>query len=169
MSDFKDIAPEELNENVFKLIGSDWMLITAGRMDSYNMMTASWGGLGVLWNKRVCYCVIRPQRYTYQFMEKSDYFTISILEDEYRRALEICGTKSGRDMDKTAETGLTPVRGGTGAVFFDEARIVLECRKIYFQDLNPANFLDPGIEDNYSQGDYHRMYIGQILKCLVKL
>jgi len=168
MSDFAEIAPEKLDENAFKLIGSDWMLITAGRMDLLNTMTASWGGLGVLWNKKVCYCVIRPQRYTREFMEKSQYFTLSFFDSDYRKALELCGTKSGRDVDKVKETGLTPVRAGCGAVYFDEARIVMECRKIYFQDIDPANFVDPTIAENYPGKDYHRMYVGEIMKCMVK-
>lgn len=168
MAEFVEILPEKLDESAFKLIGSDWMLITAGRMDSFNTMTASWGGLGVLWNKNVCYCVIRPQRYTHEFMEKSQYFTLSFFDRDYRKALEICGTKSGRDVDKVKETGLTPVRAGCGAVYFDEARIVMECRKIYFQDINPANFVDRTIADNYPDEDYHRMYVGEIMKCWVK-
>jgi flavin reductase (DIM6/NTAB) family NADH-FMN oxidoreductase RutF len=168
MTDFAEILPQQLDENVFKLIGTDWMLITAGGMDSSNTMTASWGGLGVLWNKNVCFCVIRPQRYTYEFMEKSQYFTLSFFDSDYRKALELCGTKSGRDIDKYKETGLTPVRSGCGTVYFQEARIVLECRKMYFQDIDPANFVDRTIEDNYPGNDYHRMYIGEIVKCMVK-
>lgn len=168
MNDFTEILPGQLDENAFKLIGSDWTLITAGRMDAFNTMTASWGGLGVLWNKNVCYLVIRPQRYTYEFMEKSQYFTLSFFDRDYRKALEFCGTKSGRDVDKVKETGLTPVRAGCGAVYFDEARIVMECRKIYIQDIDPAGFVDPTIAENYPDNDYHRMYVGEIMKCWVR-
>jgi len=166
MNEFTEILPEQLDENAIKLIGSDWMLITAGRMDSFNTMTASWGGLGVLWNKNVCYLVIRPHRYTYEFMEKSQYFTLSFFDRDYRKALQFCGTKSGRDVDKVKETGLTPVRTGCGAVYFDEARIVMECRKIYFQDIDPAGFVDPTIAENYPEKDYHRLYV--VMKCWVR-
>lgn len=168
MSNFTEISPEQLNESAFKLIGSDWMLITAGGIDSFNTMTASWGGLGQIWNKNVCYCVIRPQRYTYEFMEKSDYFTLSFYEEKHRSALEFCGSNSGRDVDKIKGTGLTPVQTKNGAVYFDQARIVLECRKIYFQDIDPAGFLDPTIAGNYPARDYHRMYVGEIVKCMVR-
>lgn len=168
MPNLTEIAPEQLNESAFRLIGSDWMLITAGGIGSFNTMTASWGGLGVLWNKNVCYCVIRPGRYTYEFMERSDVFTLTFFGEEHRDALDLCGTKSGRDVDKVAETGLTPVESESGSVYFDEARIVLECRKIYFQDIDPANFVDPSIAGNYRQKDYHRMYVGEIIKCMVR-
>ncbi|HHW47161.1 MAG TPA: flavin reductase family protein [Clostridiaceae bacterium] len=166
--EFVEIKPEQITDNTFKLIGSDWMLITAGTLDAYNTMTASWGGLGVLWNKNVCFCFVRPTRYTYGFMEKADTFTLSFFDEDYRDALRFCGSHSGRDVDKAAKTGLTPAQSGNGSVYFNEARMVIECRKLYFQDIDPANFLDPGIEKNYSQKDYHRMYIGEIVRCLQK-
>jgi len=168
MAEFTEIAPETIDESAFKLIGKDWMLITAGGIESFNTMTGGWGGLGVMWSRNVCCCVIRPQRYTYQFMEKSDFFTVTFFEEKHRAALEYCGSHSGRDVDKIKATGLTPVRSESGAVYFAEARIVLECRKIYFQDIDPANFLDPTIADNYPARDYHRMYMGEIVKCMVR-
>ncbi|HHV99230.1 MAG TPA: flavin reductase family protein [Clostridiaceae bacterium] len=166
---FVEIKPEQITDNTFKLIGSDWMLVTAGTLGSYNTMTASWGGFGVLWNKNVCFCVVRPSRYTYGFMEKADTFTLAFFDDNYRKALAFCGSHSGRDVDKAAKTGLTPVESGNGSVYFDEARLVLECRKLYFQDLNPANFIDMGIDkEYYPEKDYHRMYVGEVIRCLQK-
>ena len=166
--DFKEVSPELIKDNPFKLIGSDWMLITAGTIKNYNMMTARWGGLGVLWDKKICFCVIRPQRYTYGFMEKSQYFTLSFFEEKYRKILEFCGTKSGRDVNKTQETGLMPVEDSTGAVYFKQARLVIVAHKIYFQQMDPACFLDPRIHENYPNKDYHRMYVGELTRCLVK-
>jgi flavin reductase (DIM6/NTAB) family NADH-FMN oxidoreductase RutF len=164
--EFKIIKPQEISDNTFKLVGSDWMLVTAGTPDAYNTMTASWGGFGVLWNKPVVWCVIRPGRYTYEFTEKSDTFTLTFYAEEHRSALNLCGTKSGRDIDKAAATGLTPAAGMLeGTTIFEQARLVLECRKLYFQDIDPKNFLDPSIEDNYPDKDYHRMYIGEIVNC----
>ena len=161
--------PHEITDNIFKLIGSDWMLITAGPPEAYNTMTASWGGLGVIWNKNVCWCVIRPVRYTYHFMENADVFTLSFFEEQHRDALNLCGSKSGRDIDKAAATGLTPIAGKLpGTTTFAQARLVIECRKIYFQDIDPSHFLDPSIHGNYPQRDYHRMYVGEIVNCLVK-
>jgi flavin reductase (DIM6/NTAB) family NADH-FMN oxidoreductase RutF len=105
-SEFLTIKPDQITDNVFKLIGSDWMLITAGTLHEFNTMTASWGGMGVLWNKNVCWCVIRPHRYTYRFTEDADRFTLSFFEEEHRGILKFCGTRSGRDVDKLAATGL---------------------------------------------------------------
>lgn len=164
----KRIKPTAVGDNVFSLIGTDWMLITAGTPESYNTMTASWGGMGVLWNKQVCFCFVRPTRYTHEFMEKSSHFTLSFFDDSYREALNFCGSNSGREVDKAEKTGLTPVRSGSGAVYFEQARMVFECEKIYFQDLIPDNFLKREIEGNYPQKDYHRMYIGEITACLLR-
>lgn len=165
---FSETDVLSLKESTFKLIGSDWMLITAGSIESFNTMTASWGGLGVLWDKNVCYCFIRPQRYTYEFMEKADFFTLSFFEEKYRDMLDFCGSHSGRDTDKVKETGITPVDGKLSTVYFSEARLVFTCRKIYFQDLVPDHFLDQSIQKNYPKKDYHRMYIGEIVSCLKK-
>lgn len=162
---FKETTPEFLTDNPFKLIGKDWMLITAGTPASFNTMTASWGGLGVLWEKRVAFCFIRPTRYTYEFVERSDTFTLSFFEERHRKALSFCGSHSGRDTDKIKKTGLTPANQG-GFVYFDEARLVLACRKLYFQDISPEHFLDQAINDMYPQRDYHRMYVGEIVQCL---
>ena len=162
------VEPKEIKDNPFKIIGSDWMLITAGDMNSFNTMTAAWGGLGVLWHKNVCYTYIRPTRYTYEFMEKNDNFTVSFFEESYRKTLNFCGTNSGRDVDKVKETGLTPVEDPSGSIYFEEARLVLVCKKLYFQDLDRNNFLDPGIEKHYPEKDYHRLYVGEILTSYVK-
>ncbi|MDJ0305717.1 MULTISPECIES: flavin reductase family protein [Dehalobacter] len=167
-NEFKLVEPEQLTDNSFKLVGKDWMLITAGNIEKYNMMTASWGGFGVLWNKKVCFCFVRPSRYTYQFMEENDTFTLSFFEEDYRKALSFCGANSGRDVDKAAATGITPVESMSGSVYFEEARLVLECKKLYYQDLDPSHFLDPAIESNYKQNDYHRVYVGEIIQCYAK-
>lgn len=164
---FKEIAPDTIKDNTFKLIGSDWMLITAGTLESYNTMTASWGGFGILWHKKICFCVIRPQRYTYSFMEKNKNFTLSFFEEKYKNVLEFCGSRSGKDADKAASVGITPVEGSLGTVYFAEARLIIECRKIYFQDIDPDHFLDPQIHKNYPDKDYHRMYVGEVMRCLI--
>ena len=164
---FNEISVENIKDNVFNLIDKDWMLITAGTIDDFNAMTASWGSLGILWHKPVAFCFVRPNRHTYGFMEKNEYFTLSFYPEKHRKILEFCGTKSGRNVDKIKETGLLPVKGVTGAVYFDQARLVLECRKIYYQDLDPQKFLDSEIHKNYPINDYHRMYIGEVLRCMI--
>jgi flavin reductase (DIM6/NTAB) family NADH-FMN oxidoreductase RutF len=168
MNDFKRITPAEMADNPFTLIDDEWMLITAGQAEShktFNTMTASWGGLGILWNKPVSYVFVRPTRYTYGFMEDNELFTLSFFDETYRKALNICGTKSGRDCDKVAEAGLTPVtfEEGHGAVGFKEARLVFICKKLYYQDLDPDRFIEPGLDIHYPKKDYHRMYIGEVI------
>jgi len=166
---FKSISPEEITDNPFKLIGSDWMLITAGPPEAHNTMTGGWGGLGVMWSRKIAFCMIRPHRYTYEFMERAENFTLSFFEERYRDALQLCGTRSGRDIDKAAAAGLTPVAGTLpGTTYFAEARMVLECRKIYFHDIDPAHFVDPSINEHYPQHDYHRVYVGEIINCLLR-
>lgn len=165
--EFTEIKPDQITDNTFKLIGADWMLITAGSINNYNTMTANWGGLGFFWNKNVAICVVRPSRYTYEFMEGTDVFTLSFFTDDYREALNYCGFYSGRDVNKASETGLTAVESDNGAVYFSQARLVMECKKIYYQDLEPKNFLDQDIcRKWYADNDYHRMYLGEIIKIL---
>ena len=131
---FKEVDIKSLNFNPFTKIGSEWMLITAGDESGCNTMTASWGGLGVLWGKNVATCYIRPQRYTKKFVDANDTFTLSFYGPEYKQALSICGSKSGRDCDKVKEAGLTPYfTDGTAA--FEEAGMVFVCRKLYEDEI----------------------------------
>ena len=167
MSSFKEINPVEIAENPIHLIGKEWMLVTAGTPEEFNTMTASWGAMGELWFKPVCFCFIRPQRYTFEFMEKGDVFTLSFFDEKYKPQLNFCGSRSGRETEKARECGFTPVAAENGSVFFNEARLVLECRKLYFQDLDPANFRDETIMKNYPKKDFHRMYVGEISRVLV--
>ncbi|MCU0858129.1 MAG: flavin reductase [Pontiellaceae bacterium] len=166
MEKFKTISPDELNESVFRLIGKEWMLITAGNLNCWNTMTASWGAMGELWFKPVVFTFIRPQRCTLAFAEREPLFTLSFFDETYRDALNFCGAHSGRDCDKAKETGLTPFKTEPGAVAFKEARLILVCRKLAVQNVDPAGFLDPGIEKNYPEKDYHRMFIGEVLRVL---
>lgn len=166
MKMFKEIKPIEIPGNPIHLIGQEWMLITAGVSDHFNTMTASWGGLGELWFKPVCFCFVRPHRYTYEFMEQYEIFTLSFFSDAFKSQLNFCGSRSGRETDKVKECGFTVRETQSGGIFFDEARLVLECRKIYFQDLLPDRMLDKTVLKNYPQQDYHRMYVGEILRVL---
>lgn len=154
--------PKELSDNPFQLIGNDWMLITADQGERHNTMTASWGGVGILWNKPVATIYVRPQRYTYEFLEQTDRLTLSFFSEEHRKALAFCGSHSGRNCDKAAECGLTPIKLD-GSTAFGEARLVFTCRKLYFSDIDPAHLLDPALDSqNYPEKDYHRMYICEI-------
>ncbi len=163
--DFQKIEPQDINQNPFKLIDDDWFLLSAGNITTFNTMTASWGGMGILWNKPVIFCFVRPHRYTYKFMESNEYFTMSFFNEKYRDALNLCGKKSGRDTDKMKSTGLKPVESPEGSIFYEQAELMIECRKLYFSDIIPEHFLLEGIHANYPKKDYHRMYIGEITSC----
>lgn len=164
---FKEIKPEQLLFNPFDKIGSDWMLITAGDKNGFNTMTASWGGMGVLWNKNVLTTFVRPQRYTKEFIDNNETFTVSFYSSKYKDALTLLGRKSGRDEDKVAESGLTPCfLEGTTA--FQEASIIFVCRKLYQDPLKAKNFIAKDlIKECYPEKDYHTMYISEIVKVIV--
>lgn len=167
--EFLEIAAEAIADNPFRLFDKDWTLITAGTPDKFNTMTASWGGMGVLWQKNVANVYVRPQRYTYEFLEREDYFTLCFFEEKYRLALNLFGAASGRDLDKVKASGLTPVVDASGAVYYSEARLVLILKKIYFQDLDPARVRNIDLADIYAAGEaYHRLYLGEIVKVLRK-
>lgn len=153
-------------EDVVELIGKEWMLVTAGTPESYNTMTASWGGVGFLWNKPVAFVFVRPERHTFGFMEREERFTLSFLGREHRDILNFCGTKSGRDCDKAKETGLRPVATEQGGVTFEQARLVLECRKLYRTEMKAGEFLDKAcLERWYNDrpgGSLHAVYVAEI-------
>ncbi|MCK5115470.1 MAG: flavin reductase [Candidatus Aegiribacteria sp.] len=164
---FKEIKPDDISESVFKLIAEDWFLLTAcASAAGYNTMTASWGGMGQLWNKRVAFVFVRPGRHTWKFMENNGLFTMSFFPEDCRDALKYCGSHSGRETDKAVATGLTPFEPSAGTVAFEEAKLILVCRKLYYQDIQPKRFLDDEIDDLYPEKGYHRMYVGGIEKVL---
>jgi flavin reductase (DIM6/NTAB) family NADH-FMN oxidoreductase RutF len=162
---FKEISAKEIDGNFIKLIADEWMLISAGSKEKYNMMTASWGFAGEMWGNDSVMAVVRPQRYTMEFLNSSDYFTLSFYGDE-KQIHKICGSKSGRDVDKTALTGLTPVFEDN-TVYFNEARLVIVCKKQYVQQMEEACFTDKEPLRWYND-DMHYMIIGKIEKVLVK-
>lgn len=155
-------------EDVFEAVGKEWMLITGGTPENFNMMTASWGGFGYLWNKPVAFLFVRPERHTFGFLEQNDFLTLSFLgkDKAMREAYNFCGVKSGRDFDKAAETGLRPVPTEHGAVTFEQARLTVECRKLFRTEFKPGEFLD---KEPYARwyndqpgGSLHVMYVVEI-------
>lgn len=164
---FKEINIRDLKKSPVQMISDDWALLTAGDENSFNTMTVSWGAVGELWGKDVVICFVRPQRYTYEFMENSDTFTLTFFDGEYKKELGFCGSKSGREYDKVKEIGFKPMKAGEG-VSFEQAHTVIVCKKIAFQDMTPDGFLSKDIMLNYSAGDYHRTYVGAIEKVLIK-
>ena len=167
MNNFREITPYEV-ENAMKLIGKDWMLITAAKGKDINTMTASWGNMGVLWGKNVCTVYIRPQRYTYDFVENTDKISLSFFDEKYRDVLRYCGTKSGRDHDKLADTGLTS-EFVEGAPIICEAKLIFICKKLYADDLKKEKFIAQDPLSNYKDNDFHRFYICEIEKVLERI
>ena len=162
------ITPNNINENVFNLIGKDWMLITAKSDKGVNSMTASWGGLGVMWNKNVCYIVLRPQRYTKEFVDFAESFSLCFFDEDYKKVLSYMGRVSGRYEDKIKNSGLT-LNEIDNIPYFSEAKLVLACKKLFAQEFLSENFIEKGlIEANYPNNDYHTLYIAEITDCFTK-
>lgn len=164
---FKEIKTTELKENPFDLIGAQWLLVTAEKDGKCNTMTASWGGLGVMWGKDVAFIVIRPQRYTKEFIDGSDTLSLSVLPGGSMKEYAYLGKVSGRDEDKIAHAGLTVNHDGE-TPYFEEARLVLVCEKMFAQPYTPDGFLDKELISKwYPEEDFHTLYICEIKKVLV--
>ena len=161
---YKEITAEEL-PNAAKLIGKTWMLITAKDGEKANAMTASWGGLGELWNTPVAFCFVRPERYTYGLCEKEERISLAFFDEENRSALTFCGRNSGRDMDKLKEAGLT-VSEIDGVPVINEAKTLLSCKKLYADDIKESCFVDKDMLKYYEEGGFHRVYVLAIEKVL---
>ena len=165
---FKEIKATEIKENGIDLLANQWGLVTAGTEAGYNTMTVSWGAIGELWGRDCATIYIRPQRYTREFIDSNDYFTLSFYPPELKSIHSVCGSKSGRDCNKTEATGLTPVFDRE-APYFDEAKLVLVCKKMAVSKMEPTQFLDDTIDSKwYPEKDYHYVYYGEIIKTLVK-
>ncbi len=161
-----EIDPESLTILPHHLFHYKNVLLTSGDYSAgeYNTMTIGWGGIGTMWSRPSVMVFVRPSRFTYEFMEKSKDFTLTTFPRAYNPAIELLGTKSGRDGDKIAEAGLTPIASiKTTSPGFDEAELIIECVKLYWQDLAPEQFLDSEIFKFYTKQDFHRFYIGEIV------
>lgn len=168
LAGYKQIDPRKIPGNVVKTLMDDWMLITAGNDSGYNMMTASWGGLGHLYNKAVAFWFINPLRHTYRLMENNDTYTLSFYTETYRDALNYCGSHSGKDEDKVAASGLTPITTPSGAKAFSEAWMIIECRKLVSQSFIPEAISNDEVKEKWASKQLHKMYIGEILNVWVK-
>lgn len=163
---FKEIKATDIKENLIEKISNEWMLISAGDENGYNMMTASWGFMGEMWGKNTAIAMIRPQRYTMEFIEKSDYYTLSFY-GEQRDIHKVCGSKSGRDVNKTELAGLNPIFSDD-TVYFKEAELVIICKKQYVDKMKEENFTDSSPLNWYENKDFHNMIFGEIIKVLIK-
>lgn len=172
-SQYDSLKADRLPDNVVDLIGKQWMLVTAGTKDSFNTMTASWGAIGYIWNRPATFVFIRDSRYTYGFMQREERFTLSFFDEKCRDVLTLCGTQSGRDTDKVAEAGLTPLETPSGLMSFREARMIVECRKMFVQELDYANLTEPYREQimkaSYAkEPSKHQEFISEITNIWVR-
>lgn len=163
----KELRPEELNKSPFQLIGKEWMLVTAKKEDKINTMTASWGGMGIMWDKNVAYIVLRPSRYTKEFVDSAATFSLTFFDNEFKKQLAYLGTVSGRDEDKITKSGLT-VCYEEETPYFNEANITFLCKKLYHQKMTPDSFVEKSMDEKfYPQKDYHTLYIAEVEKILI--
>lgn len=168
MSTFQEISPEQFEQSPFKLIGKDWMLITAEKDDCVNTMTASWGGFGMMWGKNVAYIVIRPHRYTKEFVDSSDSFSLTFFEESFKKTLSYLGSTSGRDESKIEKSNLTVLHDDS-IPYFEEATIAILCKKLYAQEFKPECFIAQELNKQwYPEADHHTLYIAEITKILIK-
>ena len=166
----KAIDPSQLTDNFIGIISKEWMLVSAGDREKFNMMTANWGGVGYLWHKPVVFVFIRPERYTREFVDNRGEFTLSFLGEAHKAAHAICGSKSGRDIDKVAATGLHPLFTDNGNPYFEESRLTLECRTLYRSELREDAFLAPEIWArwyNETNGGLHLVYVAEIVNAWI--
>ena len=168
MVSFKEIEPKDLNQSTFQLIGHDWMLITAAKEDKINTMTASWGSFGIMWEKNVVSIVVRPQRFTKEFIDFSSTFSLTFFDKSYKKDLGYLGSVSGRDEDKLSKTNLTATYIDN-TPSFEEAKLTIICSKLYSQELKPECFIDTSLHKQfYPEKDYHTLYIAEVKKVLIK-
>lgn len=167
MPGFRQVSADKIPGNYIKLL-NEWTLITSGTAEQVNVMTASWGGLGVFWEKPVAFCFLNPTRYSVQTMDKGDTYTISFYTEAYKDNLKYCGSVSGRTTDKIKGSGLTPIKTPSGATAFAEAWMILECKKVVSQQLSPDAIVDKNLPGDWSKDGYHKMYIGEILNVWIK-
>lgn len=164
----KKLALKDLDVNLADLLENRWALLTVADGTGCNPMTVSWGGMGRLWNLPVVTVYVRPQRYTKGLMDTEEYFSLTVLPEDRHDAVALCGSKSGRELDKVKECGLTVLRDEK-APYFAEGELTFICRKLYEQDMAEECFVDAAVaEKNYPGKDYHRMYVGQVLAVLRK-
>lgn len=165
---FTKITPQEITQNAFSLIGTDWMLIAAGNTQKSNCMTASWGGFGVLWNVPVVFVFIRPQRYTNEFITANSFFSLNFFNATYKDMLQFCGKNSGKTIDKARTCNLTTFETDNKTIAYEQSNLVIECKKLYAQQLQENSFIDISHLHHYPNKDFHIMYVAEITNCYLQ-
>jgi flavin reductase (DIM6/NTAB) family NADH-FMN oxidoreductase RutF len=170
---FKEISPEEMSDNVFTLVGKVFPVITAGKEDHYNSLTASGGGLGLLFKKPTTWCILRADRYTLEMIQKEQTYTMSYFPNEYKEQILFLGSKSGRDSEKMKEVDLTSIRIPSGDMSFEEARLIVVCKLTQITTPDPDDFYSQEAKDYineaYKEANHYRKYVfGEITHVWVK-
>ncbi len=164
----REVNINNFSIRIFESIGKDAFILASGNLNHHNCMTVGWASLGYLWRRPIAFVYVRPQRYTYQFMEKYDYFSLNFFKQEFNDVLQLCGTQSGRDINKMKLERITPVDYEGKAIYYNEAKTVVLCKKIFFQDIDPKNLLDNSVLNFYPFNDFHRIYYGEVIKIYEK-
>lgn len=166
---FNKISIRDWKFNVFDKLDKEWALLSVGNLEENNMMTISWGSMGVLWNKKIVTVFVRPTRHTDQLMVDNEYFSLLFFNPNDKKILSFCGSKSGRDVNKAKHLNLTPFILDN-AICFEEAEMIITCKKIYTDSLKSENFLDKNDLKHYKEElkDYHNIYIGEIVSIYSK-
>ena len=154
-----------LELDIFTKFNNQWALLTSGDETNFNTMTISWGSLGTLWGKPIATTYVRESRYTREFMDNNDYFTVSFYPEEYKNVLTVMGSKSGRDIDKMNDSGLTP-EALDQSMTFQEAEMTLVCKKLSKQLIEPENMPQDVKDMFYGDEDWHYMYIGEVVEVI---
>ena len=166
---YTKISPADIDGNIIQRLGEEWMLITSGTPESYNTMTASWGGMGIIWGAPVSFITVRNTRYTYGFLQKNDIYTLTFFGGAEKEAMGYLGSHSGRDGDKVAQTGLTPMETPLGSMSFEQATMILECRKIFEDKLDPKSIFDDEMAKTYlGTTEHHVLFFGEIVNVWMK-
>lgn len=168
MHTFQPVPIDMIECNPFTKISKEWALVTAGSKDKVNTMTVSWGGMGIMWGKNVLYIFIRDSRYTKELIDSNGFFSVTFLKEKYRDALNYCGSHSGKDEDKFEKAGIT-VAKKHGIPYVDEGELVFLCHKMSATKINNTDFISTDLDQKwYAEGNYHTMYIGEIIDVLAR-
>ena len=168
MHTFQPMPVDLIEINPFTKIGKEWALVTAGTKAGLNTMTVSWGGVGVFWGRNVVFVFVRDSRYTKEFLDTNEFFSLTFLKEQYRDALSYCGSHSGRDGDKLKEAGLTPAFH-YGIPYIDDGHLVLLCKKMAATRITEESFLTPEIMEKwYTDNDMHTMYVGEVIDIMAR-
>lgn len=171
MHQFQPYPIDLLELNPFTKLAEEWMIITSGNQEKVNGMTASWGGLGVLWGQNTAFIFVRENRYTKEFIDNGEYFSCSFFDKKFKNDLKYFGVVSGRVEDKFKTAGLN-VNFRDNIPFVDEGNFIVLCKKMAAVPITETHFLNPELKEKWYSGkeenNFHTMYVGEIVEILAR-